>query len=158
MVGPQPSTDGSLEKGGITREPTMAQCFKCGQEMNATDWCTPSRLIRLPNGETVDPIRFGDEPWAFTYQEQVEKLERQIETGGRGELSKEQLQKQLDDFTTRWTADEYDSRQCHDCGVSIGEYHHPGCDGEACPLCDGQYLFCECETIEKRRIWNVVEE
>ena len=31
-------------------------------------------------------------------------------------------------------------RQCHDCGVLEGEYHHFGCDMETCPSCDGQLL------------------
>lgn len=33
---------------------------------------------------------------------------------------------------------------CHDCGVRVGEVHHPGCDWEECPICDRQLLSCEC--------------
>lgn len=25
--------------------------------------------------------------------------------------------------------------KCHDCGASVGNLHHPGCDMERCPVC-----------------------
>jgi hypothetical protein len=34
--------------------------------------------------------------------------------------------------------------RCHDCGAKWGEYHHPGCDWERCPVCGGQMLTDEC--------------
>lgn len=51
---------------------------------------------------------------------------------------------------------------CHDCGVSLGSTHHPGCDMEECPRwangddrCDHhQYFICACETDEKAEIWD----
>jgi len=43
---------------------------------------------------------------------------------------------------------EVPQRPCHDCGVMPGEYHHCGCDVEACPVCGGQFLTCEHSVIE----------
>lgn len=33
---------------------------------------------------------------------------------------------------------------CGDCGVLPGQSHHPGCDNEICPRCDGQLIACGC--------------
>ena len=38
----------------------------------------------------------------------------------------------------------YDGEKCHDCGVTNGKIHHPGCDMERCPRCDGQLISCGC--------------
>jgi len=42
-----------------------------------------------------------------------------------------------------FTGDQEDSR-CHDCGVRHGGTHHPGCDAEKCPRCEGQLISCGC--------------
>jgi hypothetical protein len=34
--------------------------------------------------------------------------------------------------------------RCHDCGIALGGVHHPGCDAERCPKCDGQLISCGC--------------
>jgi hypothetical protein len=33
---------------------------------------------------------------------------------------------------------------CRDCLAPAGGYHHPGCDAERCPNCDGQLISCGC--------------
>jgi hypothetical protein len=34
--------------------------------------------------------------------------------------------------------------RCHDCNVVAGGMHHPGCDMERCPRCQGQLIGCGC--------------
>lgn len=42
--------------------------------------------------------------------------------------------------TRKWEPQE----RCPDCGVSLGRVHHPGCDMEQCPKCQGQLISCGC--------------
>ena len=39
-----------------------------------------------------------------------------------------------------------DGEHCHDCGIlnRQGNFHHPGCDIERCPICGYQLISCEC--------------
>ena len=61
---------------------------------------------------------------------------------------------ELDDFERlglRWKRDA--RRRCHDCGVAAGGVHHPGCDQELCPKCNGQLIGCDCsESVQARLV------
>lgn len=37
-----------------------------------------------------------------------------------------------------------ESGRCHDCNIKHGGKHHPGCDAERCPRCNGQLISCGC--------------
>ena len=42
----------------------------------------------------------------------------------------------------------HDGDQCPDCACRVGQYHHPGCDMEACPKCGEQMISCNCSLTE----------
>lgn len=43
-----------------------------------------------------------------------------------------------------WYEDAGEDAVCGDCGAHYGEYHHPGCDIERCPICGGLAISCDC--------------
>lgn len=133
----------------------MGECQACGKDMNDVDGCDPDRTITFNDGDTVDPIPFGEsDRGLFSYGDMVESFEEDIEAGGRGNLSEAVTREQFEEWKDNTTPEEYNNRPCHDCGAEQGEYHHPGCDMEECPKCGGQYFICDCVTFEKERIWN----
>lgn len=139
----------------MATKPGMRECFRCGREMKQADGCDEHRTITFADGETMDPIPFGEERRAKTYQEQIDQYRYEIKTGGRGDLDPDWSREELKAFKDRWEEDEYNNhRRCHDCGVKVGEYHHPGCDMEECPRCRKQYFINDCITEEKKELWE----
>lgn len=48
-----------------------------------------------------------------------------------------------------------ENKRCHDCNVKRGGYHHPGCDMERCPRCQGQLISCGClDEDEEDQEWE----
>ena len=41
-------------------------------------------------------------------------------------------------------------QDCHDCNAKSGGFHHPGCDMEQCPKCNGQLISCGCLDCAKK--------
>jgi len=38
--------------------------------------------------------------------------------------------------------------RCADCNAKLGCFHHPGCDKEQCPRCEGQVISCGCLDLQ----------
>jgi hypothetical protein len=45
-----------------------------------------------------------------------------------------------------------DKQPCHDCAVTKGQFHVPGCDIERCPRCGGQAISCACPFMEEEAL------
>lgn len=59
-------------------------------------------------------------------------------------------------YFNEYREDEPD-HHCHDCNVSVGQKHHPGCDMEECPRCHGQLISCGCDNGDMDG-WKVDKE
>lgn len=113
--------------------------------------------IRFTDGEEMDPIPYGEAGFDQTYEERLDDYDRQIDAGGRGRLTADDIRREKEQFENRVSPEEYAERTCHDCGAELGETHMLGCDWEECPRCGGQYIVCECDTYEKRELWDNAE-
>lgn len=116
--------------------------------MNKSSGCDTSRVITYADGQALDPIPHGQADSDRTYEQMVDSYMNQIKSGGRGRLSADDVRERLHEFQNQWEPEEFNNRECHDCGAKWGGLHHPGCDSEKCPRCGGQYFICECETTE----------
>jgi hypothetical protein len=120
----------------------MSVCKWCGQEQMEHVGCTIEVYGDFIDGLMRPRIRFGDEVHEGLHQQFNSSPEQRRNVAGI------------------WTGDEnagwahvlaalrpggtHGLMECHDCGVKVGDFHHPGCDDEECPRCEGQAMACEC--------------
>ena len=93
----------------------MSICICCEQEMKTADSCTGNHF-KIRDIPPVD-YSLSDDDGSYKY--------------GWEEYSSIKF---YSDYSDR----------CPDCGVTTGGFHHPGCDMEKCPVCNGQLLMCNC--------------
>lgn len=100
------------------------------------------------DGEEYDRIPWGADSRYDTYDEHIQMKKEEIENGGRGNLSVEKVEEELEQFKERWDDPEaYNNRNCPACDRSVGEVHGI-CDFEECPKCGDQISFCACNIEE----------
>jgi hypothetical protein len=50
----------------------------------------------------------------------------------------------------------HENGRCVDCAAKVGEYHHPGCDQEACSICGLQVIGCDCDYSDELEVTHYV--
>jgi hypothetical protein len=123
----------------------------CLKERGAEVGC--SRETVVIDGDEYDLIGYGEGDRAKNYEEMIESYNDQIENGGRGRLTAEDVRQEKQSFIEDTDPETFNNRTCHDCAAPMGEIHHLGCDMEECPKCGGQYFVCDCRTAEKEELW-----
>ena len=109
--------------------------------------------------ESIKPEQAGNTPeWKAFWQKNIE-LSQQVT---RYEIEGEEYQRipygsepgheeviERADWTVQtWKQITHD-KACHDCAVTFGQLHVPGCDVEECPKCHGQAISCGCADEEE---------
>lgn len=94
----------------------------------------PSEYDRIPWGEETH--------WLTTYEERLDQIQVDIDTGGRDTFSADDLRAERNVFEAQADPIAYDTRDCPEYGVNMGDLHSPGCDIEECPICGDQLLGC----------------
>jgi hypothetical protein len=92
----------------------MATCDWCNLDMLAPETTTCVQSVKYPDGVVVDAIPYTH--WGGHWTPNGRS--------SRGEIP--------------------DGHRCHDCRIVKGGLHHPGCDMERCPRCEGQLISCGC--------------
>lgn len=92
----------------------MAICNWCNLEMTDDATRTCVQSVEFPDGVVMDAIRYTH--WGGHY-------------GPNGISPLEAIP---------------EGHRCHDCHIQAGGLHHPGCDMERCPRCEGQLISCGC--------------
>ncbi len=58
----------------------------------------------------------------------------------------------------RWYGRRRADQHCTDCNCPENGVHHFGCDQERCPICNGQFAFCDCYGDNVELGTNQIEE
>jgi hypothetical protein len=118
----------------------MGICKWCDQEMtdkNATT-CTGNTVVEFPDGLKLPSVpykgkgfelsQFEDSYLKDNYAPEFKAIFKMFSS------PQERMDYWIEKVGTK----------CHDCGVDVGGFHHPGCDTEKCPKCSGQLIGCGC--------------
>jgi hypothetical protein len=102
----------------------MGTCGFCDQELNDSESCTKNVILFR------DPTKDDGGTWRFA-----------VPFGDETRGITDHL-------------DHSDSPRCHDCGVQMGGFHHPGCDVEENPRSGGQLLLDVISTAKDTRPYH----
>ncbi len=120
----------------------MATCERCGKGMEPGGTCI-STTFRMVDGQDYEPIPIGRGV-------QYDVLPARPTLSSR---NAERLRERgFEDLAQRIHVGDI---RCHDCGVSLGSYHHQYCDMEECPRCHGQLfpvIACPTRTDSRPRV------
>src|ERR1700722_12936936 len=104
--------------------------------------CTARSIVRFPDGSVLSVVPFmaapllGRDEWLARWMKVREEVRRTI-PGSYSQSYTNAAEEHFKDYQAR-------HGRCHDCNVRDGGFHHPGCDAERCPRCDGQLIGCGC--------------
>lgn len=98
----------------------MAKCGTCDRDMKAAEGCLDRRLVydADPENSTADGLTADELVEPITYGDEL-------------------IYKNNNEPPS----------YCRVCGVTFGNYHHPGCDMEECPNCGGMLSSCHCHPL-----------
>lgn len=117
-----------------------SRCLKCKQVNSSMKWCKGNRKYYPETGALFEDCNRSPHDEAFHRvcsrcgYTQLMKLDDETHTIINGPLGEIKINKVTKEET----------KTCHDCGVTTGDFHKDGCDWEECPNCGRQLISCDC--------------